>query len=318
MGTAAKDGVGVGVAVAIVLACAGGGTNAQIAADLGVARGTVAKWPGRFLTGGLDGLADEPRPGAPRKVSDAQVEEVITRTLEEAPPNGDTHWTSRSMAKASGLSQSTVSRMWRAFGRNLHLVKTWKLSADPQFVTKVRDVVGLYLNPAKRAIVFCVDEKSQIQAIDRTAPILPILPTTPTRMTHDYVRHGTTALDPTSSAVIANHYRRHRHQEFLRFLDTAVPAGYDLHLVLDNYATHKTEPVKKWLLRHPASTSTSPRPQRHGSTASSAGSPNSPPASSAASRTTRSPRSKPTSAHGSMRGTPTRSRSSRPRPPTRS
>ncbi|SBW24396.1 hypothetical protein FDG2_4136 [Candidatus Protofrankia californiensis] len=242
----------------IVLACSDGGSNTQVAEDLGVARATVAKWRGRFVVDRLDGLVDEPRPGAPRKVSDAQVEAVIARTLEERPPNGDTHWTSRSMAKASGLSQSTVSRMWWAFGLKPHLVETRKLSTDPQFVDKVRDVVGLYLDPPEKAVVLCVDEKSQMQAIDRTAPILPIMPTTPARMTHDYVRHGTTslfaALDPTSGSVIANHYRRHRHQEFLRFLkliDDAVPAEYDLHLVLDNYATHKTPTIKKWLLRHP-------------------------------------------------------------------
>src|SRR5512142_162371 len=162
------------------------------------------------------------------------------------------------MATATGLSQSTISRMWRAFGLTPHLVGTWKLSADPQFVDKVRDVVGLYLDPPENAIVLCVDEKSQIQAIDRTGPTLPMMPTTLERRTHDYVRHGTTslfaALDPTSGSVIANHYRRHRQQEFLRFLkliDSSVPAGYDLHLILDNYAPHKTEPVKKWLLRHP-------------------------------------------------------------------
>ncbi|AEH09853.1 putative transposase [Candidatus Protofrankia datiscae] len=242
----------------IVLACADGGTNSGVAAELGITRGTVAKWRERFAVDRLEGLSDEARPGAPRKVTDAQVEAVIARTLEEKPPNGDTHWTSRSMARASGLSQSTVSRMWRAFGLKPHLVETWKLSTDPLFVDKVRDVVGVYLDPPEKAIVLCVDEKSQVQALDRTAPVLPLMPGTPQRMTHDYVRHGTTslfaALDPTSGSVIAQTFRRHRHQEFLRFLkliDSSVPKGYDLHLVLDNYATHKTPAVKNWLLRHP-------------------------------------------------------------------
>ncbi len=242
----------------IVLACAVGGTNGQVAAAVGVSLPTVAKWRGRFAIDRLEGLTDEPRPGRPRTVTDDQVHDVITTTLEAAPPNGDTHWSTRSMAKASGLSQSTVSRMWRAFGLKPHLVQTWKLSTDPQFVEKVRDVVGVYLDPPEKAIVLCVDEKSQIQALDRTAPVLPLMPGTPARMTHDYVRNGTTslfaALDPRSGAVIAQSYRRHRHQEFLRFLklvDASVPKDYDLHLILDNYATHKTPAVKNWLLRHP-------------------------------------------------------------------
>ncbi|SBW23404.1 putative transposase [Candidatus Protofrankia californiensis] len=240
----------------IVLACAEGQSNAEVTEALSVSRPTVTKWRNRFAVDRLDGLSDKPRPGAPRKVTDAQVETVITRTLEETPPNGDSHGTSRSMA--SGLSQSTVSWMWRAFGLKPHLVETWKLSTDPQFVDKVRDVVGVYLDPPGKAIVLCVDEKSQIQALDRTADVLPMMPGTPERMTHGYVRHGTTSLfavlDPTSGSVITQSYRRHRHQEFLRFLkliDSSVPAGYDLHLILDNYATYKTEPVKRWLLRHP-------------------------------------------------------------------
>ena len=243
----------------IVLACAeGDGSNSQIAARLGVSRDTVSKWRTRFVAARLEGLSDEPRPGAPRKITDAQVEAVIAKTLEESPSNRDTHWSTRSMAAATGMSQSAVSRIWRAFGLKPHLVETWKLSTDPQFIDKVRDVVGLYLSPPEGALVLCVDEKSQMQAIDRTAPILPMMPTTPARMTHDYVRHGVTslfaALDIASGSVIAAHYRRHRHQEFLRFLktiDTAVPAEFDLHLICDNYATHKTPEVKKWLLRHP-------------------------------------------------------------------
>jgi transposase len=242
----------------IVLRCARGGTIGEVAAELGVSRDMVSKWRGRFVRDRLEGLSDEPRPGRPRVISDEQVSRVIAKTLEQAPPNGDTHWSTRSMAKAAGLNQTAVSRIWRAFGLKPHIVETWKLSADPQFTGKVRDVVGLYLDPPQNALVLAVDEKSQIQAIDRTAPILPVLPTTPARMTHDYVRHGTTslfaALDIVSGSVIAQHYRRHRHQEFLRFLkliDAAVPSGLELHLVCDNYATHKTPAVKNWLLRHP-------------------------------------------------------------------
>jgi transposase len=242
----------------IVLACADGGSVTSVAAQLCVSRGMVSKWRGRFLADRLEGLSDEPRPGRPRTVTDEQVEMVITRTLEERGPGEDTHWSTRSMAAATGMSQTAVSRIWRAFGLKPHLVQTWKLSADPQFIEKVRDIVGLYLDPPAKALVLCVDEKSQIQALDRTAPCLPILPTTPARATHDYVRNGTTslfaALEVASGSVIAQPYRQHRHQEFLRFLkliDQAVPADLDLHLICDNYATHKTPEVKKWLLRHP-------------------------------------------------------------------
>jgi transposase len=242
----------------IVLACAEGRPNAQVANDLGVSRETVRKWRSRFAADRLEGLVDRPRSGAPRKITDEQVEALVARTLDQAPPTGDSHWSTRSMAGAAGMSQSAVSRIWRAFGLKPHIVETWKLSTDPQFVSKVRDVVGIYLSPPENALVLAVDEKSQIQALDRTQPVLPMAPTTPAKMTHDYVRHGTTslfaALDIVSGSVIAQHYRRHRHQEFLRFLkviDAAVPKHLELHLVLDNYATHKTEPVKKWLLRHP-------------------------------------------------------------------
>jgi transposase len=241
----------------IVLVCADGGSIARVAGELGLSRGTVSKWRSRFLADRLDGLSDEPRPGRPRTITDDQVEQVIVKTLEDK-PGQDTHWSTRSMASATGMSQSAVSRIWRAFGLKPHAVETWKLSTDPQFVDKVRDVVGLYLSPPENALVLAVDEKSQMQAINRTAPILPIMPTTPARMTHDYVRHGTTSLfaafDLASGSVIAQHYRRHRHQEFLRFLkliDQAVPKDLDLHLVLDNYATHKTPAVKNWLIRHP-------------------------------------------------------------------
>jgi transposase len=242
----------------IVLACAEGGSVSDVAGELGVSRTTAAKWRSRFAEQRLDGLSDEPRPGRPRTVTDDHVERVITATLEQQPPNGDTHWSTRSMARSAGMSQSAVSRIWRAFGLKPHIVQTWKLSTDPQFIDKVRDVVGLYMAPPQDALVLCVDEKSQIQALDRTAPCLPLLPTTPARMTHDYVRHGTTSLfaafEMSSGSVIAQSYRRHRHQEFLRFLkliDAAVPKDLDLHLVLDNYATHKTPEIHKWLLRHP-------------------------------------------------------------------
>jgi transposase len=242
----------------IVLACAQGGTVTAVAEELGVSRDMVSKWRRRFLEHRLEGLVDEPRPGRPRTVGDDQVEQVVVKTLESTPPKGDTHWSTRSMAKATGMSQTTVTRIWRAFGLKPHQVETWKLSADPQFIDKVRDIVGLYLDPPEGALVLCVDAKSQMQAIDRTAPILPVLPTTPARMSHDYVRHGATslfaALELSSGAVIAEHHRRHRHQEFLKFLktiDKAVPADLDLHLVCDNYATHKTPAVHKWLLRHP-------------------------------------------------------------------
>jgi len=242
----------------IVLACADGTANKDVAARLGVSPQMVCKWRARFAAAGLDGLADEPRPGQPRKITDERVEEVIVTTLERQPPGQDTHWSTRSMAKATGLNQTAVSRIWRAFGLKPHRDQTWKLSSDPQFIEKVRDVVGLYLDPPDHALVLCVDEKTQIQALNRTAPCLPILPTTPARRSHDYVRNGTTslfaALDVATGHVIAAHHRQHRQQEFLRFLkaiDAATPAGLDLHLICDNYATHKTPAVRNWLLRHP-------------------------------------------------------------------
>jgi transposase len=241
-----------------VLACAEGATNQQVAERLGIWPQTVTKWRGRFVRQRLEGLSDEPRPGRPRTITDEQVEQVVTTTLESPPPRQDTHWSTRSMARQVGLSQTAVSRIWRAFGLKPHLVETWKLSTDPQFIDKVRDVVGLYLDPPEAALVLCVDEKSQIQALDRTAPTLPILPTTPARRTHDYTRHGTAslfaALDVASGQVISQLHRRHRHQEFLKFLktiDASVPAELDVHLICDNYQTHKTPEVKRWFVRHP-------------------------------------------------------------------
>lgn len=197
----------------IVLRCAEGGTIGEVAQDIGVSRNMVSKWRSRFLARRLEGLSDEPRPGRPRVITDEQVEEVITKTLEQT-PGQDTHWSTRSMATATQMSQSAVSRIWRAFGLKPHAIETWKLSTDPQFIEKVRDVVGLYLAPPENALVLAVDEKSQMQAIDRTAPILPIMPTTPARMTHDYIRHGTTSLfaafDISSGPVNASAWRSSR------------------------------------------------------------------------------------------------------------
>jgi len=241
----------------IVLACATGEGNTQVADRLGVHRNTVALWRRRFLEFRLDGLLDEPRPGQPRKITDVKVEEVITKTLESAPKDA-THWSTRSMATEVGLNQTAVARIWRAFGLQPHRAETWKLSKDPLFVEKVRDVVGLYLNPPERAVVLCVDEKSQIQALDRTAPILPMRPGVPERQTHDYKRHGTSslyaALDLSTGKVIGKLHSRHRAIEFKKFLQTIdqeVPADLAVHLVLDNSSTHKTPAIKKWLLAHP-------------------------------------------------------------------
>jgi transposase len=243
----------------IVLACAEGLTNTTVADQLGITVQTVGKWRRRFVAGRLDGLADQPRPGAPRKVTDAAVERVIIKTLETGPKNA-THWSTRSMAAATGLSQSTISRLWRTFGLKPHRVETFKLSNDPFFIEEVRDVVGLYMNPPERAIVLCVDEKSQVQALDRTQPLLPMRPGQAERRTHDDVRHGTTsrfaALNVATGEVLGRCQRRHRHQEFLKFLndiDTTIPRepGITVHLVLDNYGTHKAPAVKRWFLRHP-------------------------------------------------------------------
>ena len=241
----------------IVLACAEGGTNVEIAARLGVYDDTVGKWRNRFIDRRLDGLHDEPRPGKPRTISDDDVERVIVKTLEETPADA-THWSTRSMAKAAGMSQTSVSKIWRAFGLKPHLVDSFKLSPDPLFIEKVRDIVGLYLNPPEAAVVLCLDEKTQVQALDRTAPILPLLPGTPERRSHDYTRHGTTnlfaALDVASGKVIADMAPRHRAEEFRRFLNLinrSVPEGLDVHVIVDNNSTHKTPSIQRWLLRHP-------------------------------------------------------------------
>ena len=241
----------------IVLLAAEGLRTGEISERLGVHRNTVAKWRGRFLAERLEGVLDEPRPGRPRTVTDRQVDEVITKTLEITPKDA-THWSTRSMAAEVGLSQTAVSRIWRAFGLQPHRQETWKLSRDPQFVAKVRDVVGLYLDPPERAVVLCVDEKSQIQALDRTAPILPMLPGTPERATHDYKRSGTSslyaALDISTGKVIGSLHSRHRAIEFKKFLQTLdreVPRNLDVHLILDNASTHKTPAIQRWLAAHP-------------------------------------------------------------------
>ncbi|MBA3585609.1 MAG: IS630 family transposase [Gemmatimonadetes bacterium] len=241
----------------IVLECASGATNGAVAERERVSAATVGKWRGRFVDRRLDGLVDEPRPGRPRTIADEQVEDVLVRTLETMPKNA-THWSTRSMAAESGLSREAVGRIWRAFGLQPHRVETWKLSKDPMFIDKVRDVVGLYLAPPERAVVLCVDEKSQIQALDRTAPIFPMRPGVPERQSHDYKRAGTSslyaALDITTGQVISALRRRHRAIEFKKFLqqiDAEVPAHLDVHLVLDNSSTHKTAAIQRWLTSHP-------------------------------------------------------------------
>src|SRR6516165_8582930 len=241
----------------LVLAAAGGKSNQEIVALLRVTPQTVSKWRGRFLAQRLDGLLDEPRPGAPRQIRDADVERVITLTLEGTPPDA-THWSTRSMARHASMSQSAISRVWRAFALAPHRSETFKLSQDPLFIEKVRDIVGLYLNPPDKALVLCVDEKSQIQALDRSQPILPMRPGQAERRAHDYKRHGTTslfaALDTKTGKIIGQLHRRHRSLEFRKFLDridTEVPAEFQVHLILDNYGTHKTATIQRWLLKRP-------------------------------------------------------------------
>jgi transposase len=241
----------------VVLACGEGLDNKSVARKLHVSLGMVGKWRARFLKARLEGLYDEPRPGAPRTVSDEQVEQVVIETLEST-PRGETHWSTRGLAKATGLSRMTISRIWRAFGLQPHRTDTFKLSPDPLLIEKVRDIVGLYMNPPDHALVFCVDEKSQIQALDRTQPLLPMQPGQLERGTHDYKRNGTTslfaALELKTSRVIGQLRRRHRSVEFRRFLDVIadqVPAGLEVHLILDNYGTHKTAIIRTWLAKRP-------------------------------------------------------------------
>jgi transposase len=252
-----KTSQALAVRARIVLACAQGTANKDVASRLRISKQMVGKWRQRFVDKRLDGLLDEPRPGAPRQIGDEVVEAVIARTLQEKPGDA-THWSTRTLAGRMQLSQSTVSRIWRAFGLQPHRQETFKLSTDALFVDKVRDIVGLYLAPPTKAVVLCVDEKSQIQALDRTQPILPLAPGLPERRTHDYMRHGTTtlfaALDITTGKVIGQLHRRHRASEFLKFLavlDQSIPADIDVHVVMDNYGTHKTPAVKRWFVRHP-------------------------------------------------------------------
>ena len=241
----------------IVLACADGAENKAVAARQRVTQQTVGKWRARYIEHRLDGLLDAPRSGAPRTIDDARVDAVIAKTL-EGTPTAATHWSTRTMAREMGLTQTAVSRIWRAFGLQPHRQETFKLSSDPMFVDKVRDIVGLYLNPPLKALVLCVDEKSQIQALDRTQPGLPMKPWRCGTMTHDYKRNGTTtlfaALNVMEGQLIGTCMPQHRHQEWIKFLkliDAQTPGDRELHLIVDNYATHKHPNVQKWLKRHP-------------------------------------------------------------------
>jgi transposase len=248
---------GLALRARIVLSAAAGMNNSAIAGKFDIDRQTAARWRHRFVEGGVDALYDEPKPGAPRKVTDEHVEAVICKTL-ESKPRGATHWSTRSMAQATGLSQSTISRVWRAFGLKPQRTETFAISTDPLFVEKVRDIVGLYMNPPDNAVVLCVDEKSQIQALDRTQPLLPMLPGTPARHTPTYSRHGTTslfaALNAKTGEVIGECRRRHTARQFIEFLrtiDRVVPDDLEVHVVMDNLATHKTDSVRGWFSRHP-------------------------------------------------------------------
>lgn len=241
----------------IVLSCAKGTDSKVVAAQLNCAEATVGKWRRRFVAERLDGLVDEPRPGRPPCISVEQVEAIVVATLEETPKNA-THWSRASMAKRSGLSKTTIGRIWKAFELKPHRVDGFKLSSDPLFVEKVYDVVGLYLDPPESAVVLCVDEKSQVQALARTSPVLPMMPGMPERRTHDYVRHGVTnlfaAFNIADGTVISSIHRRHRAIEFKKFLakiDAEIPDDLDVHLVCDNYGTHKTPAINSWMTRHP-------------------------------------------------------------------
>src|SRR5258706_7906810 len=241
----------------IVLSCGQGMSNSEVARKLHITGATVGKWRERFREFRLDGLLDEPRVGAPRKITDQQIEDVITKTLESMPAHS-THWSTRLMAQEAGLTQNAIVRIWRAFGLQPHRVENFKFSKDPKFVEKVRDIVGLYMNPPEHAIVLCVDEKSQVQALNRTQPILPLGPGVPARQSHDYERHGVTslfaALNVKTGETISACHRRHRHQEFLKFLakiDSTLPGSSEVHIVMDNYGTHKIAKVRNWFARHP-------------------------------------------------------------------
>jgi len=301
--------------------------NKEVAARLGVSQPTVGKWRSRFLELRLDGLEDDPRPGRVPSITAEQVEKIVVDTLESTPKNA-THWSRRSMAKKSGLSASTIGRIWHAFELKPHRTDGFKLSNDPMFVEKVYDVAGLYLNPPESAVVLCVDEKSQVQALARSQPAFPMMPGMPEKRTHDYVRHGTTSLfaafNTADGTVISSLHRRHRTIEFRKFLikiDSEIPAELDIHLVCDNYGTHKTPAIRKWLAEHPRFYMHFTPSRQHipaGSTRSKDGSAASPNNSSGAAITAQSKRSRLTSATGSRHGTKTRNLSSGPRPPSRS
>jgi len=257
LGRRRTAGHGLALRAKIVLQASKGLSNLAIAGKYDVTRATVAKWRKRFVAAGLDGLLDEPRPGAPRKIGDDRIEEIVRKTLEGG-PRGATHWSKRLMAKEVGVSPATVGRVWRAFGLQPHRSETFTLSPDPLFIEKVRDIVGLYVDPPRNAVVLCVDEKSQIQALDRTQPLLPMALGSPARYTPTYSRHGTTslfaALDTATGRVIAECHRRHSAKEFLAFLrtiDKSVPKGLDVHVVMDNLSTHKTKAVERWFARRP-------------------------------------------------------------------
>lgn len=257
LGQRRRTHAGVALRAKIVLRCASGLDNCDVAEELGINKVTVGKWRRRFVEQRLDGLLDEPRVGRPRTVSDDDVERIVDATLHEK-PKGRTHWSSRNLAEVLGVSPTAVLRVWRAFGLRPDRSETFSLSKDPQFVEKVRDIVGLYMSPPDNALVLCVDEKSQMQALNRMQPLLPMVPTYPARRTNTYARHGTTslfaALDIATGRVIGKTFRRHRAVEFRRFLDEidqSVPADLNVHLVMDNYATHKTDAIKRWLLRRP-------------------------------------------------------------------
>jgi transposase len=252
-----KSGQALALRSRIILACAEGHKNTQVAKQERTTNATVGKWRQRYVDNGIDGLMDEPRPGAPRTISDLRVEEIVTKTL-ESQPAGMTHWSTREMSKKMGISRESVRRIWKAFRLKPHRESTFKISKDPLLVDKIRDIVGLYLNPPERALVLSVDEKSQIQALDRTQTILPMQPGRIAMRTHDYKRHGTTslfaALDVATGKVIGSCMDRHRSREFIKFLnqiDNSVPGDLEVHLILDNYSTHKTPAVKRWLTKHP-------------------------------------------------------------------